>query len=330
MPDKSLYENRIELVDMLLTKIPNIETIVEELHFDVDPDNSNTTVLVEGIKAVTDLLPDGGALTSIAKEATLGTPTDTDLATDIANVQSVVDAITLKTVNIPTDPATETTLAEIEGMLDVIDTETDKIASIKSKTDNLPADTAAVLNSIIGYIDTEISAIKTKTDNLPTNTATELTSILEEATEGVDHFHNKERWYGKKTGNNETNAIDNILTPFRVTSGTGGYGTGVCVLGTADVPVTGKTKFDLHRLLCTNFQKQELAKIRLAWGSTTEADAITAGDYSTVMVNPQSLARETELDIRMPQLANGTKVWVNFWSVTNAQWVDFFIGVHGY
>jgi hypothetical protein len=145
-----------------------------------------------------------------------------------------------------------------------------------------------------------------------------------------EHFHNKERWYGKITGNNETNAIENNLTPFRVTSGVGGYGTAVCVIGSGDVPVTGKTHFDLHRLLCSSFQKAELAKIRLAWGATTEADAITAGNYSTVMVNPLATSKETDFEIRFPVVSNGTKVWVNFWSTTNSQWVDLFIGLHGY
>lgn len=47
----------------------------------------------EEIKTIVTALPDSGALTSIAKEATLGTPTDTDISTDIANVQTDVTAI---------------------------------------------------------------------------------------------------------------------------------------------------------------------------------------------------------------------------------------------
>lgn len=45
------------------------------------------------------------------------------------------------------------------------------IADIKTKTDNLPVDTAAVLTAIAQYIDTEIAAIKAKTDNLPASPA---------------------------------------------------------------------------------------------------------------------------------------------------------------
>jgi hypothetical protein len=153
---------------------------------------------------------------------------------------------------------------------------------------------------------------------------------LEESELTDDHNHNKERWYGKIAGNNEVNAIENNLTPFRVTSGVSGYGTGVCVMGSSDVPVVGKAYFDIHRILCSNFQKAELAKIRFAWGASTESAAITAGNFSTIMVNPQTTSKEADFDIRFPVLQNGTKVWVNFWSTTNSQWVDIFYGVHGY
>lgn len=45
------------------------------------------------IYAVTSVLPDAGALASLAQAATLGYPIDTDIATDIANVQAAVDAL---------------------------------------------------------------------------------------------------------------------------------------------------------------------------------------------------------------------------------------------
>ena len=48
---------------------------------------------VTAIKAVTDLIPDAGAMTSIAQEATLGTPAGASLAADIASVQSSLQVI---------------------------------------------------------------------------------------------------------------------------------------------------------------------------------------------------------------------------------------------
>jgi hypothetical protein len=153
---------------------------------------------------------------------------------------------------------------------------------------------------------------------------------LEEAEHSDDHNHNKERWFGKISGNNEVNAIENSFTPFRITSGVGTYGTAVCILGSSDVPVQGKTYFDIHRLLCVNFQKGEIAKIRMAWGTGTHADAITAGNYSTIIVNPMTTSKEADFEIKCPIIANSTKVWISFWSTTNSQYVDLFFGIHGY
>lgn len=58
----------------------------ELLTDNVDAPISTVDTVVDGIKVVTDNLPDSGALTSIAQESTLGTPADTDIATDIANL----------------------------------------------------------------------------------------------------------------------------------------------------------------------------------------------------------------------------------------------------
>jgi len=156
-------------------------------------------------------------------------------------------------------------------------------------------------------------------------------AILEEAEYIERHFHNKERWYGKIAGNNEVNAIQDNMTPFRITSGTGTYGTGVCIIGTSDVLVPGIIEFDLHQMLIKDTQKAELNKYRFAWGTGTEAEAITAGDYSTKMSNPiVATGRTVETNIMMPKLSIGTKVWVSVWAVTNTQWVDIFVGGHGY
>ncbi len=48
---------------------------------------------VDAIKAVSDLIPDGGAMTSIAQESTVGTPAGASVSADIAAVKTVVDGI---------------------------------------------------------------------------------------------------------------------------------------------------------------------------------------------------------------------------------------------
>ena len=142
-----------------------------------------------------------------------------------------------------------------------------------------------------------------------------------------DHFHNKERWYGKKNLNNEINAIENNLIPFRIISGFGAYGTSLCVIGNADIPIDGKATFEVHRIFCSDCQKSEIGKVRILWGNNTAIEAENAGNYSSYMLKIDKNSSAIN-ELRMPIVGNGTKVWMSYWSITNLQWLDFFIGVH--
>lgn len=116
--------------------------------------------VVDGIKAVTDALPDSGALTSLATAATLAT------------VDSNVDAILLDTAEIGAAGAGLTALAsaaDLATLTGYVDTE---VAAILEDTGTTLPGTLA---TIAGYIDTEIAAIKAVTDNLPDSGA--LTSL---------------------------------------------------------------------------------------------------------------------------------------------------------
>lgn len=152
-----------------------------------------------------------------------------ELQTDLTNggrLDLLIDAIKAKTDNLPADPADDSDidaqLAAIAGYLDTevaailaaVDTE---VAAIKAKTDNLPASpaavgsqmdlvgapnatavtaiqsglaTAAALDAVDNFVDTEVGAIKAVTDKL--DTALELdgavyrytTNALEQAPTG--------------------------------------------------------------------------------------------------------------------------------------------------
>ena len=177
----------------------------------------------------------------------------------------------------------------------------------------------------------ELTAIKAKTDNLPSDPADQ--SLLLAELENVDHhFHNIERWFGKKAvpvaGVNE---MDNVLTPFQIDSGNNAYGTGICVIGSGDTPVlAGKTKFDIHKILIVNTERaNEPYKLRITWGAT-EAAGVAAGNYSTTMIYPSTTLRQTPQEIKAPQLAAGTKLWVNCWCGANTGTIDLFVGLHEY
>jgi hypothetical protein len=71
---------------------------------------------VAAIKAVTDLLPDAGALTSLATQASVNTIDDL-LDTEVAAIKTVVDAIKLKTDGLPSGIQKNAALANFEFLM---------------------------------------------------------------------------------------------------------------------------------------------------------------------------------------------------------------------
>lgn len=122
---------------------------------------------VTDIKAVTDLIPDGGAMTSIAQEATIGTPAGADVSTDIAAIKSDSGAIKTVTDALP-DAGALTSIAQDATVA-------------KEATLGTPA--GADLATDIAAVKSDSGAIKTVTDALPDAGA--LTSIAQESTLGT-------------------------------------------------------------------------------------------------------------------------------------------------
>jgi len=161
---------------------------------------------------------------------------------------------------------------------------------------------------------------------------------IEEEVEEIDqHSHNVERWWGAVAVPDETNAIDATVTvPFVAASGNDDWGTAIPICGTADVPVlANQTTFDPHRVLVTALDDQtDPWRLRIIWGTGTSADAISAGQWSEVMAIanavPGNRAGGAPVDIRMPPIAVGTKMWAQVWNDTNLEELEFFWGAHGY
>jgi hypothetical protein len=118
---------------------------------------------IAAIKAVTDVLPDAGALTSIAQESTLGTPAGADLATDIASAQTVIDETNGYLENggaiydaLITDAAGANIAADIiviDGIVDTLNTNLgnpagDTLTSITAKLGDLPSDLATLIGTL--------------------------------------------------------------------------------------------------------------------------------------------------------------------------------------
>lgn len=245
---------------------------------------------IPSIKAVTDNLPNAGALTDI---------------TDVTG--ALPDA----------------------GALTSISDETDKIQSIKTVTDNLPNSGA-------------LTAISNETDKIDGAAIDGLGGTVDSLAYMAEllrrHHHNRERWWGATGAPTETNAIAVTVTvPFAATSGADTWGAAIPICGTADDPTPGDgdTKFDLHRLLIVGLDDQVDAwRVRIIWGTGTSGDAITAGNWTEIMVqsnvSPGNRAGAQPVDVIMLRVDVGTKCWAQSYNDTNGEILQFYIGVHGY
>jgi hypothetical protein len=180
-----------------------------------------------------------------------------------------------------------------------------------------------------------------KIDNLATNGLTGVSNSLAYRVHELErHFHGRERWFGKLAVQTATDWADNnIATPFRCISGNNDYGGDpndeAQVIGTADTPaIAGNVKYDIHRLLIIDASSTTQYKLRVVYGTGTMADAIAAGQYSTIMVKIDAAVQQTPsapVEIMMPRgTCASTKVWIQCWNATNNATLDFFAGWHEY
>ena len=123
---------------------------------------STVKTVVDAIKAVTDVIPDSGAMTSIAQDSTVAkeaqaTTNKNDIITEVNTNETKIDtvkvdtaAIKLKTDNLPSDPASETNVNANETKIDAVKVDT---VAIKLKTDDLTFSSANKLDTNVKAID---------------------------------------------------------------------------------------------------------------------------------------------------------------------------------
>ena len=165
-------------------------------------------------------------------------------------------------------------------------------------------------------------------------------SLAYNVQEIAKHFHNRSRVFGKSANQTGTDwSLEDSLTTFQAISGDGAYGADADdeakIWGTGDAtPVTGDVKFDMHRILVVELSVDSPYILRLVWGAGTMADAITAEQYSTFLVQyivAGSKANGSEIVMMLPKLTYGVdKVWLQVKCATNNATADVLIKLHGY
>lgn len=164
--------------------------------------------------------------------------------------------------------------------------------------------------------------------------------ILAEVEVVDTHIHSRERWRGIRAVQTGTLWADDVLVSYQAISGAGVYGADANdeaqVLGTGDTPtITGNVRFDMHRIFVTEVSEDTPYSIRVVWGTGTMADAITAKQFSELLLssdvtNPQQAAG-TPVDLIMPRLRSGIdKVWIQARNPTDNATIEFRVGIHEY
>jgi hypothetical protein len=160
------------------------------------------------------------------------------------------------------------------------------------------------------------------------------------------HIHSRERWYGLHpsvdpgVNHGSCSSIDPFVSVIGLVENWGAW---ITCLGTGDTPCSGsKTKFDVHRLIISDVNdnggdpNKEVHFIQIAWGATGAA-ALIANDYTSVIALPEKDGKANPVDVRIPRVPVGTKVFVRHRVVDHATQADivqcdmeFYIGLHEY
>ena len=208
--DLAVIDDKIDAIKAKTDNLPsNTATILGTPSVSVSADIAAVKTDTGAIKFKTDNLPADTATVLTGLNSAIGSAQDVagTAATWAEQAQIAAAAVKVKTDNLPADTAATLGTLATSSDLATVDTVVD---AIKAKTDNLPADTATVLGSpagaslaadvaavltAVGDVDTAVealgdavvetiietgiavSAIKAKTDNLPDDTADILGSL---------------------------------------------------------------------------------------------------------------------------------------------------------
>ena len=152
--------------------------------------------------------------------------------------------------------------------------------------------------------------------------------ILREVEEIERHHHNNEIWFGGS-------ATEDSLSPYTIISGNNLFGAAVELLAPSDTPfVTGKTRFDPHRVMPIRIDTASLYLVRLIWDDVSAVAGESARQYTTFPVFPTGVGANidgTVTEVLARRAYSSTDyLWAKCKNVTNLAEIDIIIGLHEY
>lgn len=150
------------------------------------------------------------------------------------------------------------------------------------------------------------------------------------------HLHSYERWF-------ELAAVPAGTTHLADPAGTGAgqwtidagnslYGAWVNILGSTDTPaIAGSAYFDLHRVLVTDVERNEIYVMQIGFGATGAA-ALTAGTYTEVAFHPAGQVVDAgPYEVQARRQAVGTLMWARcICDGFDTAQLSFIFGIHEY
>lgn len=176
-----------------------------------------------------------------------------------------------------------------------------------------------------------------KIDNQLTDGLTGVGNSLAYRTNEIEnHLHSFERWLEvAAVPNAEIHVADSIGVGngiFQLDAGDDDWGAWVQILGSSDTPViSGSIKFDLHRFLIEDTERNEVYFVQIALGSSG-AVALAAGNYTETVIQPLSnQVGSTPTVIQNHRQDAGTKVWARCKCPgQNTATLNLYFGIHEY
>ena len=212
--------------------------------------------------------------------------------------QDSVDALTAAVAVVDTNvDTTLVNLAVVDGNVDTTLTNLAVVDGYTEKIDGVAVDGLSGVENSLGYKIDEIE----------------------------HHLHNEGQWWGRDAGGTEL-AVQNGLTTWQLTAGTGGaYGAWVQI--TDGTQFTTGARFDPHLLGITAVSAQD--KSYLIQFGEGEGGAQTAFT-TTWFYAPSNQVNAGPVAVISPRKANTIKLWMRIACETNGATLNTLLGTHPY